>query len=201
MSRKENRLKIFSALEVANICGVVNQTSINWIKNNYLKAFTTPGGQYRVYAEDLVDFLEARGMKIPDMLVPVYSSMGRTDGKTKKILIIDNDRTHSDQLSSRIVRSLPGCEIKTAFTGFEAGYISAVNLPEIIILSESVAGISLSDIRETCCVHGDAKKTKIIYLGTGKNREEKARGADLILVKPADAGKIMNFILSEYGGR
>ena len=32
---------VYSALEVAKICGVVNQTAINWIKNNYLKAFKT----------------------------------------------------------------------------------------------------------------------------------------------------------------
>ncbi|MDR2747514.1 MAG: histidine kinase, partial [Treponema sp.] len=32
---------MYSALEVANICGVVNQTAINWIRNGYLKAFVT----------------------------------------------------------------------------------------------------------------------------------------------------------------
>ena len=42
MGKKGKKLKIFSALEVANLCGVVNQTAINWIKNGYLKAFTTP---------------------------------------------------------------------------------------------------------------------------------------------------------------
>ena len=45
-----------SALEVANICGVVNQTAINWIKSGHLKAFITPGGQYRVYTDDLISF-------------------------------------------------------------------------------------------------------------------------------------------------
>ena len=33
MVKKRKRIKIYSALEVANICGVVNQTAINWIKN------------------------------------------------------------------------------------------------------------------------------------------------------------------------
>jgi len=32
MPRKRKKVRIFSALEVANICGVVNQTAINWIK-------------------------------------------------------------------------------------------------------------------------------------------------------------------------
>ena len=49
---KEDAIKksvVYSAMEVAKICGVVNQTAINWIRNNYLKASTTPGGQFRVY--------------------------------------------------------------------------------------------------------------------------------------------------------
>ena len=57
MARKEKKVRTFSALEVADICGVVNQTAINWIRNGFLKAFMTPGGQYRVYLEDLLAFL------------------------------------------------------------------------------------------------------------------------------------------------
>ena len=56
MAKSIKKIRIFSALEVANLCGVVNQTAINWIRNGYLKAFTTPGGQYRIYAEDLMAF-------------------------------------------------------------------------------------------------------------------------------------------------
>ncbi|HUW42488.1 MAG TPA: helix-turn-helix domain-containing protein, partial [Rectinemataceae bacterium] len=68
MSKSAKKVRIFSALEVANLCGVVNQTAINWIRNGYLKAFTTPGGQYRIYAEDLTEFLDSRGMRIPPEL-------------------------------------------------------------------------------------------------------------------------------------
>ena len=68
MGKKEKKIRIYSALEIAYICGVVNQTAINWIKKGYLKAFITPGGQYRVYAEDLYEFLKSRGMRIPEEL-------------------------------------------------------------------------------------------------------------------------------------
>ena len=52
MNKDSNKTIVYSALEVANICGVVNQTAINWIRNGYLKAFSTPGGQYRIYLEN-----------------------------------------------------------------------------------------------------------------------------------------------------
>ena len=48
MKESEGKSVVYSALEVANICGVVNQTAINWIRNKHLKAFSTPGGQFRV---------------------------------------------------------------------------------------------------------------------------------------------------------
>lgn len=60
MSKKAKKVVVYSALEVANICGVVNQTAINWIRNGYLKAFQTPGGQFRVYVDDLVFFMHEK---------------------------------------------------------------------------------------------------------------------------------------------
>ena len=62
MNKEEKKPVVYSALEVANICGVVNQTAINWIRSNYLKAFKTPGGQFRVYPDDLADFMVSRNM-------------------------------------------------------------------------------------------------------------------------------------------
>ena len=41
MKKEKQKPQIYSALEVANICGVVNQTAINWIKSNYVKVFKT----------------------------------------------------------------------------------------------------------------------------------------------------------------
>lgn len=60
--------KVFSAHEVAEMCGVVNQTAINWIKQGKLPAYRTPGGQYRVYPDVLVSFMNALDMRIPNEL-------------------------------------------------------------------------------------------------------------------------------------
>ena len=89
MQDKTNKPVVFSALEVANICGVVNQTAINWIKGGHLKAFTTPGGQYRVYPDDLAEFMKERDMRIPDELAKHCT--GVTVAK-KSILVVDDDR-------------------------------------------------------------------------------------------------------------
>lgn len=65
MSKK---IKVYSALEIAKMCGVVNQTVINWIRQGHIEAFKTPGGQYRVYPDVLCSFMESNGMRIPEDL-------------------------------------------------------------------------------------------------------------------------------------
>ena len=103
MAKKEKKVRIFSALEVADICGVVNQTAINWIKNGFLKAFMTPGGQYRVYAEDLLAFLSSRGMRIPDEL----SESSEEGPDWNKILIVDDDQNINTLLKRYLTRLMP----------------------------------------------------------------------------------------------
>jgi len=88
MAKFNSKVRTFSALEVAKLCGVVNQTSINWIRNEQLKAFTTPGGQYRIYAQDLVIFLKSHNMRVPDELRQELT----TPIDTGLALIVDDDK-------------------------------------------------------------------------------------------------------------
>ncbi|HOV63356.1 MAG TPA: response regulator [Spirochaetia bacterium] len=137
MAKNGKKVRIFSALEVANICGVVNQTAINWIKSNHLKAFTTPGGQYRIYAEDLVQFLGSRNMRIPEELI----ALTRESGKPA-ILIVDDDEELNNMLKEVFERRLEGYDIYQAFDGFEAGRALTEILPRVIILDIDLPGVN-----------------------------------------------------------
>ncbi len=137
MSRNDKKIRIFSALEVANICGVVNQTAINWIRNGYLKAFTTPGGQYRVYAEELMSFLEKRGMRVPDELADLM----KDDINWATILVVDDDQELNGLLKRWFEKKLPGYTIVQAFDGFEAGKALAETRPGFVILDIDLPGV------------------------------------------------------------
>ncbi len=90
MSRKRKKARLYSALEIANMCGVVNQTAINWIRKGTIKAFMTPGGQYRVYPNDLARFLVENNMRVPDELAEyIQSSENATQASI--VLLTDND--------------------------------------------------------------------------------------------------------------
>ena len=193
MEKKRKRIKIYSALEVANICGVVNQTAINWIKNGSLKAFTTPGGQYRVYAEHLVDFLKERGMKVP---AEVLESLNDGFVNEKKILIIDTDRVEIKELQEGLAESLTGYSFLSAATSFDAGRLLMAEKPEIIILTESFQELSVENLYDTISSRRDYEKPVIIFIADENSTARESKKADLFLHQPVDLDKLVEFIRS-----
>jgi two-component system, OmpR family, response regulator len=192
MTKRVKKVRIFSALEVANICGVVNQTAINWIKNNHLKAFTTPGGQYRIYSEDLISFLESRGMRLPDELSLIVLS----SNNKKKVIIIDDDKDLNEMMKLIFSRKLDGFDIIQAFDGFEAGKMLISEKPDIIILDIDLPGVNghllCSKIKED----KDLNNPIIISIsGLDDTLEEEkilSEGADAFFTKPLDFEKLIS---------
>ncbi len=190
MARKEKKVRIFSALEVADICGVVNQTAINWIKNGFLKAFMTPGGQYRVYAEDLLAFLSSRGMRVPDELAETAAEGSLWD----KILIVDDDESINTLLKRYLTRRMPDATVLQAYDGFEAGKQISVARPGVILLDIGLPGI---DGHRLCrrIKEDPSLGAPIIIAITGLTDEDLestvlAEGADAFFRKPLDLDKV-----------
>jgi len=194
MTKRVKKVRIFSALEVANICGVVNQTAINWIKNNHLKAFTTPGGQYRIYSEDLISFLESRGMRVPDELSLIVSG----SNNKKKVIIIDDDKDLNEMMKLFFLRKLENFDIIQAFDGFEAGKLLISEKPDIIILDIDLPGVNghllCSKIKED----KDLNNPVVISIsGLDDTLEEEkilSEGADAFFTKPLDFEKLISAI-------
>lgn len=191
MQKNDKKIKIFSALEVANICGVVNQTTVNWIKNGHLKAFMTPGNQYRVYADDLITFLLDRGMRIPDELEP-FMEKGQ---KTNTIIIVDDDENVNHVIKRFLSEKMDGFSILQAFDGFQAGSLISENKPSVIILDIKLPGINGNKLCRQ--IKSDSKLgDPIIIAITGANEEDSkqkiiADGADAYFHKPLNFGELV----------
>lgn len=136
------RIQIFSALEVANMCGVVNQTAINWIKNGYLKAFNTPGGQYRVYKDDLLEFINSRGMRVPEIL----SAAQEPTADWKSIIVIDDDEVLNEAISGFLRKNLEKHVVYQSYDGFDAGAQLMDKRPGFVILDINLPGVNGQDI-------------------------------------------------------
>jgi len=188
MSKSGRRVRIFSALEVANICGVVNQTAINWIRNGHLKAFTTPGGQYRVYAKDLAAFLDKRGMGASGEVLQVM--MENADWNT---ILIAADPSINETLKSKIGKSFPEYMIIQAFDWFEIGRKITEGKPGIILLDGELSGVDISKFISTLKEDPVFGKPCVLLL-TEKTEAENQTGRgsfpDAVFAKPLDMEKL-----------
>jgi two-component system OmpR family response regulator len=194
MAKNEKKVRIFSALEVANICGVVNQTAINWIKNGYLKAFTTPGGQYRVYAEDLLEFLQERNMRVPEELLRIVQE----EPTPKSLLIVDDDTDLNNLLKEYFVRKLQDFKVYQAFDGFEAGRLLMEHKPRVVILDIDLPGIDgfklCSKIKEDPAL-GNPQILAITGLDDSDVEARIMReGANAFFRKPLDFDKLLEML-------
>ncbi len=136
MSKEFEKTIVYSALEVANICGVANQTAINWIRNGYLKAYSTPGGQYRVYADDLVKFMTERNMRVPENLASLCNTSSNSS-----ILVVEDDMGLNTVLHQYLSKEFSGAQIYQAFDGFEAGALMTSKKPSVVVLDLNLPGV------------------------------------------------------------
>lgn len=139
---KTKRVLIYSALEVANMFGVVNQTAINWIRSGYLTAFNTPGGQYRVYKDDLLKFIEKRGMRIPEEL----ATSTEREAKWNYLILIDDDIGLNNALNTYISKHMPDLTIFQSFDGFDAGAQLVEKKPGFVVLDLDLPGVNGQEI-------------------------------------------------------
>jgi two-component system OmpR family response regulator len=186
MAKTDKRIRIFSALEVANLCGVVNQTCINWIRGGHLKAFTTPGGQYRVYAEDLVRFLEERGMRVP----PELDISLKVELDASLMLVVDDDHDLNTILKRMLERRFPPRKAIQAFDGFEAGKLLMERRPSLILLDFDLPGINGLVLCDRIKTDPSFGQPAVISM-TGLDREDVrttmlGAGADAFFPKPMD---------------
>ncbi len=181
---KENKPVVYSALEVANICGVVNQTAINWINTGHLKAFKTPGGQYRVYPDDLLSFMKDRKMYIPQALLDSCSSA--TTEKT--LLVIDDDVGFNAVVVKFISERISDIKINSAHDGFEAGVQMSSLKPRCIVLDidlPGVNGIELCKKIHDTEIYGKPKIIVVTGLqDSDVEKKVKDLGADFFFRKP-----------------
>lgn len=186
MARTKKKERVFSAHEVANICGVVNQTAINWIDKGHLDAYSTPGGQYRVYADVLAKFLRKQGMRLPVELKQVLAEQARIEN----VLVVDDDRNFNDLVANFLEKKYPDFGVGRAFDGFEAGRAIADMKPDVVFLDVDLPG---ADGEKLChLIKADehlARPIVVAVSGLADSQTEKrmvAAGADAFLTKPVD---------------
>jgi len=194
MSKGGRRVRIFSALEVANICGVVNQTAINWIRNGHLKAFTTPGGQYRIYAKDLAAFLDKRGMGASGEVLQVMMENANWNS-----FLIAAGQTLNDSLVGKMGALLSDYMIIQAYDLFETGRKFVEEKPGFVLLDSELPGLDVSKFIHTVKNDPVFGRPYVLLLASDNFHDlgsSESDRPDFVLTKPLDMGKLTEAIKS-----
>jgi excisionase family DNA binding protein len=180
-NENENGRRFFTTSEVARYCAVTNDGVLKWIKSGKLKAFSTPGGHYRVTAEDFRTFLHEYDM-------PIDEGFFRGDHRDRTVLVVDDEQDIRDFIRRVLSEMDNELKIEEAQDGYEAGIKVGSLHPDLVIMDvmmPRVDGLSLCrSIRE----NPDTRSIKVLAI-TGFPQPDVIKkmydaGADLCLIKP-----------------
>ncbi|HXV76094.1 MAG TPA: response regulator [Candidatus Polarisedimenticolaceae bacterium] len=177
----EEGRRFFTTSEVARYCAVTNDGVLKWIKSGKLRAFSTPGGHYRVSAEDFRAFLE-------QFDIPIDESFFRGSSRQRSVLIVDDEPDIREVVRRWLKELDEELRVEEACDGYEAGIKIGSMQPDLVILDvmmPRVDGISL------CRSIKDNPKTEAVKVLaiTAFPEQDNVRkmydaGADLCLIKP-----------------
>ena len=170
----------YTTFKIGQICGVNPTTVQNWIKENKLRAFQTPGGHRRVQSEDLIAFLKKFGMPIPPEL----------DQKAPLILIVDDETDILDMIGDLMQSEDRDVEVAKAQSGVEALLMIGERKPDLLILDLKMPGMNGYEVCHKLKSSPGTRNIRIVAISGDHSKAVEERimetGADLFFTKPLD---------------
>lgn len=184
-------IKTYSTHQAARICDVHISTIINWMNEGRLKGYTTLGGHRRIERDDLVSFMREHRMPIPEELAR----------KTRKILIVDDDKVILDELKEALGGS--GYDVQLASEGFAAARSVYKEKPDMILLDFKMPGLDGFGVCEMLRMDEETKNIPIIAITVLDSEEDikniKKCGVKKYMQKPINIDKLIG-ALHEFLG-
>ena len=178
--------KNLSTFAIAKILHVDPGSVANWIDQGLLTAHRTPGGHRRVNPDNLVSFLKAHQMPVPDELSP----------DAPRVLIVDDEPAIAQLVSQAIRNAHPNYDIHTASDGFQAGTILATVKPQLVILDLRMPGMDGFEVCKLIKGQPATRNTEVIAMTAYRSPENEQRildaGARTCLSKPLDIEKLLS---------
>ena len=112
------------------------------IRTDTYKLFQHPG-QYRVYLDDLVDFMNKRKMRIPSELMDIYD---QEVVNQQSVLVVDDDKGLNSVIAKYLEKSDEKIIVYQAYDGFEAGAQLVDKKPRCVLLDLDLPGVDGFDL-------------------------------------------------------
>ncbi len=170
---------LFTTGEAAVVCKVSQQTIIRCFDAGRLDGFRVPGSRFRrIPRQSLIKFMKENGIPLDNI-----------DSGKKKILIVDDDAEIVELIADVLVRD-GRFEIKTAFSGYDAGISTQQFRPDLILLDYMLPDINGNVVCQTIRKNPEFENIKIIIVSGVVKQDEIEQllksGAEDFIRKPFD---------------
>jgi excisionase family DNA binding protein len=168
---------IYTTHDVSRLLHVNPRSVINWVDQERMPSFRTPGGHRRIRHEDLMAFLRKQQIPIPPALV----------GDQFIVLVVEAESSVTDTIKTAL-ESQGRYGVHTASDGISALIELGRLKPDLMILDIAIPGVDAADVCKR--IKADpGNKTAIILIGhSGEGVES---NADASLPKPLDIGRLL----------
>jgi excisionase family DNA binding protein len=126
---------LLSTRDIARMYQVTSAAVLNWIHAGKLRAYTTPGGHYRVAREDLDAF--SRCYSLPPIAQAPPADL--------RLLLVALDQEFFDRLRSALHLRWPAASVELARTEFEIGWWLARLRPTHLVVHPALTSADLLD--------------------------------------------------------
>jgi excisionase family DNA binding protein len=171
---------IYTTHEVARLLHVNPRSVINWIDQNLLPCYRTPGGHRRIRREDLLIFVRKHQIPTPATLVQSKFT----------VLIVDDDQNIADLIRTFLLHQ-SSYQVASASDGISALIEVGRIKPDLLILDPRIPGVDGIDVCRR--IKSDsANRTAIIAVNGSSEYEERSleSGADAFILKPVDLERL-----------
>lgn len=180
------RRKSLSTGDIARYCQVTPATVVNWIKANKLEVYTTPGGQYRMDAEEFLKFLDKNRFPVPEELAP---------GKERRILVVDDDPENLERATEALGDYLPNIIIEESDDGYDALLKIGSFKPHVVVLDLMMPRVDGAEVCRRLRANNDTRNVFIVAVSglaadSDLVRKVKRIGVDGFFTKPLDFAEV-----------
>ncbi len=186
MAKTQGGRRFFTTTEVARYCEVSNDGVLKWIKAGKLRAFATPGGHYRIGAEDFREFLKLYAFPIQEG----FFGASEKRGPAAHVLIVNEEAGRRAALIRRLRQSDPNWIVEEAGDGFEAGIKIGMTRPDVVVLDLKIPRIDALSLCRTIRANPDTHSIRILVIFSDPDEQARTHamqaGADRCLMKPVE---------------
>ena len=162
-----------------------------WIQQGKLAAFRTPGGHFRILADEFERFQKTHGF-------------GTGTGEPLRVLVVDDQPDVADVIVASLRAFHPRARMETAANGFEGLLKVGTFRPDVLLLDLSMPGMDGFEVCRQIKRDPVIRDTKVVVM-TARSLDAEPRameaGADGFLSKPFEVDAVRGLLARLFGAR